>query len=333
MLKRTLLIASEAIQTLRTNPLHTLLSTLGLVVGVAALVAILSLGDGLEKYARDQISTTTSLEAIMVQSKTVERINGVSVARENIGRLEIEEARAISALLGDEAEVALQHNTNTLVTLPGDTLKAGVYIEATQPSMYNILRTEMAAGRFFNESDFASSSPVVVLRYGIAARLTPEDGDIENLVGNEVIVGDVSAEVIGILAGEADEQYPTIYGPYTFWPEAMENDSPARMLIRAKDVANVPVLETSVKEWLDDNVQTGSDGFSVITSKARVEQVRKGIRVFKIVMGLITGISVLVGGIGVMNVLLIAIKERTREIGIRKASGAQRRDILFQFLT
>ena len=269
----------------------------------------------------------------MIQSKTVERINGVSVKRETIGRLDIDEANAIEALLGDEAEVALQHNTNTLVRLPSDTLKAGVYIEATQPSMFSMLRTEMAAGRFFDESDFTNSSPVVVLRYGIAARLTADDSEIKNLIGSQVLVGDISAEVIGILDGEADEEYPTIYGPYSFWPGAMKNDSPARMLIRARDVAKVPVLEASVKEWLDSNVQTGSDGFSVITSKARVEQVRKGIRVFKIVMGLITGISVLVGGIGVMNVLLIAIKERTREIGIRKAAGAQRRDILFQFLT
>ena len=123
MFKRFLVLAVIALQTLKGNLMHTLLSTLGLVIGVAGLVAILSLGDGLEQYARDQISTTTSLEAIIIQPQTWRRVNGVNVERDTIPRLQLSDAAAISEMLAGSANLALASRINTLVTIPGDTAK------------------------------------------------------------------------------------------------------------------------------------------------------------------------------------------------------------------
>lgn len=331
MIKRILLVASVAIQTLRANPLHTLLSTLGLVIGVAALVAILSLGDGLEQYARNQISTTTSLEGIVIQPKTRTYDNGVSLAIKSIPQLSLENAEAIADTLGNEGELSIRQVFNALVTVPGDTIEAGAYLEAIQPTMFNMMRAELSAGNFFSIITDTTNRELV-LSSKLASTLFPEDS-VSVLIGRQLLVDGVDAKVVGVLDGTSEGDTPAAYGHFRNWSKAFGRDVPAGVLVRAGKVENVPALKSKIEHWLDVHIAQGSEAFNVITNQARVAQVQKGIRVFKIVMGLITGISVLVGGIGVMNVLLIAITERTKEIGIRKATGARRRDIVIQFLT
>ncbi len=331
-MRRILLIANIAFQTLRANPLHTFLSTIGLVVGVAALVAILSLGDGLEKYARNQISTTTSLEGISVSSRTKERVDGVYLDRESIPHLRVQDAHAIAGIMENEADLTLSNPINARIKLPDDTLKSGIYLEATLPTAFKVYQHEIEAGRAFTQADMDAEDPVVVVAHSVAARLTRSPEHADRAIGMKVLIDEREAEVIGIIKGAVDGD-PFVLGAHDYWVNALEVDAPSRLLVRARDVAQVPLLEAQITNWLDNNVASGSEGFAIATNKMRVEQVRKGIRVFKLVMGFITGISVLVGGIGVMNVLLIAITERTREIGIRKATGAQKKDIVFQFLT
>jgi putative ABC transport system permease protein len=105
------------------------------------------------------------------------------------------------------------------------------------------------------------------------------------------------------------------------------------IILKAALVEDVPTLRAAVERWLGARYDTSwSERVRVETNTARMEQVRRGMLVFKLLMGAITGISLVVGGIGIMNVLLASVVERTREIGIRKAAGARRRDILVQFL-
>jgi putative ABC transport system permease protein len=105
------------------------------------------------------------------------------------------------------------------------------------------------------------------------------------------------------------------------------------LTVLAARVEDVPAVRARIEGWLTERFGARASGFTVATNEARVDQAQRGILLFKLVMGAITGISILVGGIGVMNVLLVSIVERTREIGIRKAAGARRRDIAVQFLT
>ncbi|HEY4650079.1 MAG TPA: FtsX-like permease family protein, partial [Pontibacter sp.] len=107
---------------------------------------------------------------------------------------------------------------------------------------------------------------------------------------------------------------------------------PPRMLFEVDDVDQVQAFKKDAERWLKTHVAKDTTDFRVITNEGRVEQAAKGFLLFRIVMGLIVGISVVVGGIGVMNVLLISVNERTVEIGVRKAMGAKKRDILLQFL-
>ncbi|HMB90912.1 MAG TPA: ABC transporter permease [Rhodothermales bacterium] len=328
MSKRLLALLSVAVQTLRSNPLHILLSTLGLVIGVAALVAILSLGDGLEQYGRNQISTTTSLEAIMVAPKTRDWIDGVSIARDSVATLSINDATTLGNALADSADLVMKRRANVAVGHPDSTNRTGAYLDALAPITVTVMEPEIVVGRFFDDEDIANEEPVVVLSSSLATRLVPDDA-MDTLLGLTLTIDTLEAQVIGVMqAGPT----PVAYGPYNTWTKRVPKAEPPDLLVRAHRVEEVPALRDRVAGWLDANMEGGSDAFTIVTNRERVAQVQQGVKIFKLIMGFITGIAVLVGGIGVMNVLLIAVTERTREIGIRKATGARRSDIVFQFL-
>ena len=127
MWNRSIGIIALTVQTLRSNPLHTVLSMLGLIIGVGALVSILSLGDSLEQYGRDQISTTTSLEAIIVSSKTIERVDGVTLQRDTISAVSLDDAKQLSSIFEAQAEVALRYNYNVEIDMPEDSFALAQY--------------------------------------------------------------------------------------------------------------------------------------------------------------------------------------------------------------
>ena len=216
------------------------LSTIGLVVGVAALVAILSLGDGLEKYARNQISTTTSLEGISVSAKTKERVDGVSLDRETVAYLQVTDAEAIAATMVNEADLTLSNPINARISVPDDTVKAGIYLEATMASAFTVYRHEIEAGRAFTKEESERGAPVVVLAHSVALRLAGAATDVSSLIGRTVRINEQEAEVVGIIKGDPDDD-PLVLGPHNYWVTTLDAKAPSRLLIRARDVSQVPL--------------------------------------------------------------------------------------------
>ena len=331
MWNRSIGIIALTVQTLRSNPLHTVLSMLGLIIGVGALVSILSLGDSLERYGRDQISTTTSLEAIIVSSKTVERVDGVTLQRDTISPVSLDDARQLSSMLESQAEVALRYNYNVEINIPEDSLRAGAVLYGITPSALELMQAEVSAGRLLNEDDLNSPSKAVISA-ALAKRIAGAENG-QKLIGKEIPLEGTNTEVVGILSGDEDDESLVVYVPFTFDSYEPSPQSLPTLVVKAKSVEDVNPVRGTIETWLDENKTGGKDAFTIFTYQTRVAQMEQGVRVFKLIMGLITGIAVLVGGIGVMNVLLISITERTREIGIRKATGARKRDIVLQFLT
>lgn len=328
--------AVEAVGALRANLLRTLLSTLGIVIGVAALVAILGLGDGMEQFGREQLSSKTDVSTIVVAPITGEEVDGIYLEKQNVVPLTPADAAALAQVFGEKAtSIDLMSKTKAWVHLEGDTLRRPSLLIA---SLVNPFPDTMRAayGRLLQPADFQNSDSVAVLSHLLALRLRPESNWAQ-LLEKQVVWAGHRLRVVGILkkgaATDEDGEVPTVTLPIQLLSAGEIKKSPPAMQVKVKNVEELPAMKADLEKWLAADGRGGETNFKVYTNDFWVEQLRKGIMVFKIIMGMIVGIAILVGGIGVMNVLLMSITERTREIGIRKALGAKRKAIALQFLS
>jgi putative ABC transport system permease protein len=310
------------------NPLRTGLSTLGIIVGTAALVAVLALGDGVERYVRRQIERTTDLQALVLTPRTASVVDGQRIPRTDYPRFLAADADTVRGLVGRGGTAVLTVSGPALVAVPDSPPRAAL-VTATSPELTALQDLEIAQGRFLDTGDVAKSAAMAVVSH----RLAVERG---LRVGDSLRLGTRTWTVVGVLTGEADERVLLAFVPLERAREALvpvaEPPAPV-LLVKAPRVEDVDTARARLEGWLARRVGLDwKDKVSIGTRAGRLAQIQQGMLVFKILMGAITGISLLVGGIGIMNVLLASVAERTREIGIRKAAGARRRDILWQFL-
>jgi len=313
-----------ALQNIKANPLHTLLSTLGIIIGVAALVGILALGDGLEEAGRNQISKTTSVQSFSVTSKARMELNGINVAIKNRPKITYQHARELETLFQERAFTEYV-SMRTIEAIVQDSV-LGVYLHGSMENALNLLpEAELLSGRFFSRDDIDKKKNVMIVN-SIFANSFPDSSKV--VLGRMVTVGENEYEIIGIL--EIALEGPRALIPITVYDESGEAFPAVTM--KVFEVEDIPAIKKETEAWLDANFDRGSDAFSLLSDDFWVEQLSEGILLFKLIMGAITGISVIVGGIGIMNVLLISVTERTKEIGIRKATGAKKKDIVLQFM-
>lgn len=324
---------SIAIGTLRANPLRTALSTLGIVIGAAALVAVLTLGDGMERFGRQQLATTTDLQSIVLEPRTVQVIDNQAYQLEDYLVLTRADADAILGQI-PQASAALLSLTGSAQLETGAAAGDTVTVVATLPSHAAVLERSFVAGRYFTAAEATEGAPVAVVSFRLGSRIGLRAPAAA--LNETVTIREHTLRVVGVMTSTGVERRPAVFVPLEIAPQLLAPTPRPRaptLVLQARRVEDVRAVRSGVEAWLTSRF--GADWQARATVRAhaqRVDQAEKAILVFKLFFGSVTGIALLVGGIGIMNVLLSSVIERTREIGVRKAVGARRRDLLAQFL-
>jgi len=310
----------------RKNLLHTLLSVLGIVIGVGALVAILSLIDGLEKHAHEQISNTTSLESIIIHTQTTKRVDNVWINKESYAYFNHASFQSLVIQLGNVKGYISYQESGFVAT--NDSTDRGVLLTGIVETENE--KVEILAGRFIERDNLLNQDSVALISKELALALD-DSLSYDDWIGAPISFKDKTFMIKGVI--DSPSKNLELFIPITLIPDNALKASPPRIIIKAESIENVPYLKEHIEDFISAQFGENQEDFNIVTNEFRVEQVNKGFLIFRLIMGLIVGISVLVGGIGVMNVLLISVNERTSEIGVRKAVGAKKKDIVLQFLS
>ncbi|MEJ0062371.1 MAG: MacB family efflux pump subunit [Alphaproteobacteria bacterium] len=317
--------AKMAFRALRVNFFRTLLTLLGIIIGVASVVVMLAVGDGSKQKVLDQISAMgTNLLSIRPGAP------GVRSSGDN------------ATLLPDDA-VAIRRlpNVHSLVEERSSrqTVRHGNidYATSIQGTGYALPETRdwpMAAGNFFTERDLKSYAPVAILGQTVKDNLFPGSA---NPVGAYILVKNIPFEIIGVMGAKGASSFGTdqddiVFIPYTtgimrIFGKTFLNS----ITLRVDDVSKIDETQDAITALLIRR-HRGED-FSIRNMASILETATNTQNTLTILLGTVAAISLLVGGIGVMNIMLVSVTERTREIGIRIATGARTRDIMLQFST
>lgn len=316
--------AGVATRALKLNPMRTLLSTLGVVVGVAALVAVLSVGDGVARFAREQIATSTDLQAVLVVPQTSRLVDHQRVPRTDYPVFAPGDAASLAAGLPAGSFATVMTSGSAALADTGGAVR-GILVQATDAGFPNLSGLALANGRYFTPAEARAGAAVTLVSSNLAAQEQYTPGDT-------IVLGGDTLAVLGIVKGSPDDAFLRAWIPLSRAGRVLRDAPPPNLVVKAASVEAVPTTIAAVERWLTTRYGDWHGRAAVRSNRQRVAQARQGILIFKILMGAVTGISLLVGGIGIMNVLLAAVAERTREIGVRRAAGASRADILIQFL-
>lgn len=321
-------------ETLRGNPLRTVLSTLGVIMGVTSLVAVLSLGDGMGAYVRSQIARTTDLQAISITPSLVRIVDGRPVLRGDPVALSISDADSLQSVVGHSATATLVVAGQAIFTTAGDTSPHVVVVtSALRQDTAGIRR--LAAGRMLTEEEERGAAPIAVISSEIASRIA-HGRPVGSVVGDSLLLGNARRIIVGVLADSGDARGGEALMPIDAAREVLGNTAGGRsatILVKAARIEDLPLVRTGLEGFFARRYgPQWKTRVNVVSNRSRVDQVQQGLLAFKFFMGALTGISLLVGGVGIMNVMLASVTERTREIGIRKAAGARQNQVLAQFL-
>jgi putative ABC transport system permease protein len=330
LIKEIIMVALAAI---RANAMRSFLTTLGIIIGVAAVIAMVSLGEGAQRRVEAQIERMgTNVLTIRAGQSTFGGVRG-----EGGVTLSVEDAEALRTGAGGLLTVAPEVTSRQQVSYLR--WNSSHEIVGTWPEYFDIYENSLIAGRFFDEGEVQGRRRVAVLGYTI-----PEEAlgtPVPLLLGKTIQIGGQPFEVIGVLAekGEMGRSRPdeSIYIPVSTAIYRVfggrERLSAIYAMTPSPDDMDPAFAEIDRVLRRQHRIAPGDEAdFNISNAADLLASFNETTQVFGYLLAGIAGVSLLVGGIGIMNIMLVSVTERTREIGVRKAMGATRKAILFQFL-
>lgn len=364
----------EALEAVFANKARSILTALGIIFGVAAVIAMLAIGRGARQEILDQMKLV-GVNNIVINSK-VERKSAASAEQGKQERksfspgLTLLDAEAIRNIIPEVQHVSPEVSYETLLIKDGQSLPTR--LTGINTEYFDVFGINLLKGNMFTEGQMLSGEPVCVIGYGVNTRLFA----LQEPIGQYIKCGNIWLRIIGVLdkrpEGQANTTDPNnqVFAPLNtvllrFRDRSLTNIKPGgsgeiffsggdvvifsegdetqaepslnyhqldRIVVQMAESSSLGTVSEIISRMLSRRHNSVED-FEVTVPELLLKQEQRTRDIFNIVLGAIAGISLLVGGIGIMNIMLASVMERIREIGVRRAVGATRRDIVFQFLS
>jgi putative ABC transport system permease protein len=316
-----------SLEALASNPIRSLLTMLGVIIGVASVIMLVSIGEGAKSYIRSELMGIGSNLLVINPGKT--ETTGMMHPPSGVHKLTLDDLRAIekraTALVGatplvvSSAPVKFENRTRDVIVI------------GTDDKFQDIRNLHVEIGSFLTPADVEARRKVAVIGRTVKKELFRD----ANPLGESLKIGDAPFRVIGImekkgmtLGFDIDD---LVFIPVETAQELFDQDGITEILAQVVNENEIDRAKEQIRRTLIRR-HAGEEDFSIVTQQAMLSTAQGILNTFTYVLGGIASISLLVGGIGIMNIMLVSVRERTREIGLRKAVGASERDILIQFV-
>jgi len=328
MIWNTLLIALREI---RRNLLRSFLTILGIVIGVSAVITMVTLGNGATRAVSAQVSSLGSNLLMVMPGQRLGPGSGAAGAPP----FKVADVDAVKAQIAGLAAVAPVVSSQVTVVADGKNWSTG--ITGSDNDWFHAGAWKVVAGRAFNDSEVRAGSAVCV----IGQRVRKELFGTRNPVGDSLRVKQFSCEIVGLLgakgqSGMGRDQDDVVVMPLRTVQRRLTGNPDVRsLMVSVKDGVSTSKVQKQLELLLRERrhiAENEQDNFNVMDTKQIAETLSSTTKVLTGLLGAVAAVSLLVGGIGIMNIMLVSVTERTREIGIRLAIGALEREVLMQFL-
>ncbi|WP_123053214.1 ABC transporter permease [Clostridium sp. JN-1] len=321
----------SALQSIKSNKLRSFLTMLGIIIGISSVITIVSIGAAAKEYIAGEFqgigSNVINVRLNQYSDKSIEKKDYFTMDDVDLIKNKIPEVTQVVPTLSGDGNLNVENKSRH------------VEIIASAKGYDKISGIKMLSGRFLNEHDVEIRSSAAIIDEKTAQKLFH---GTDNAIGEDIELtsdtGEVNLHVVGVCKdpngdlGEASENVPgDVFIPVTAADRILTNTDISYMSVMLSDMSKADEISSKIVKMLENKHQTkgvymAQDGFKGLDSLNKV------LNIITAILGAIAAISLLVGGIGVMNIMLVSVTERTREIGIRKAIGAKTRDIKIQFL-